>query len=657
MLSKMYFRLLSALPVHLLKILDTALERGQVFLFCKTSLDSMVKAPQMNLFRMCVILALSAGWGVGQTGIAQSEKDIEAIGDPAVWSEWRTGPIPFPTMIRPRVPETLEGGPAVDFGKSGADLAIILPDADEGGVSRKALETVAGWFVRIAPKCVVSQVSQLSGEAQQRHWLLLGTVSGNVEAQSVLGDGAANFMKPVTAGGYHIAMVERQAAPGKKAILAMGADAQGAWRAALVAYFSFHKTGSTLEGWPVRLPSNPFWTPYEATCCGDTVAKPPVVHTMSRPRIPFGVRTWGSPTPTLATYERIIAALAPHGINTIVLTPGGWQDLPGAGEICRRAIDVAYRAGIYTVLYVGNDEKAHLPAPLTSRHKDMVMAVKDHPGLLSWQLYNQLTDQLSEGQRTMLREQVEWLRGVSNKPVGMEIVWGHNTGPAPAGKAKLIRDLQSWGVNEFHHDYAPIGGWSKDHHLALWEERLAWFRQVNVSPWAVLQGHTPFVEPAQPTRAEVRNQFWWCAAAGAGGFLFEAAYIFNRFSNRGLLTWGLEPVPDGRLEEIGELSGVTRNLEEMLLTSQPATDNAGMRMSKGAEHVALRMRRSADGVAYAMLINSDLVAPASAELSLSQDWKVVEVAPGRVMRARRSPETVTLDLPAGGGVCLRLTRK
>jgi hypothetical protein len=602
----------------------------------------------MARFWICLILSVGA-----QCVFAQP--DIEAIGDPAAWSEWRTGPIPFPTFMRPAVPETLQGGPAVDFGKSGGDLAVILPDPGEGGASQKALAVVAGWLARKAPKYIVTTPSQLSAQARLRHWIVFGTVGDNAEARKILGDGASGFMKGIGAGGYHILTVPQPSAPGRKAILAMGADPQGAWRAALVAYFSFHQAGSAQQGWPVPLPAQPFWTPYEAKCCADSAPPPARPRQISRPRIPFGIRTWGSPTPTLATYERMIRALAGYRINTIVLFPGGWQDIPGAGEVCRRALDLAYWAGIYTVLYVGNDENAHLPAPLTARHKEIVMAVKDHPGLLSWQLYNQLTDQLSEAQRTMVREQVQWLRSVSDKPVGMEIVWGHNTGPAPVGKASLIRDLKSWGVTEFHHDYAPIGGWSKDHRLELWERRLQWFNLLSLLPWAVLQGHTPFLGPVQPTRAEVRNQFWWCAAAGARGFLFEAAYIFNRFSNRGLLTWGLEPVPDGRLEEIGGLAGVVHSLEDMLLTSKPSADSLGFRIGRGADKVALRLRRSGENVMYAVLINQDLQASASAECIVPGDWKPVEIATGRTMQA--SQGKVTVNLPPGGGACLRLTRE
>ncbi len=574
--------------------------------------------------------------------IGTAKPDIEAIGDPSRWSEWRTGPVAFPTFISPAVPEMLQAGPAVDFGKAGEDLAVILPEHPQ-----KPLDVVSTWMKRKAPKSIIAT----DGLAEKRNLLLLGTLADNAQARTVLGDRAGSFMAGIPAGGYHIQSFPHPSAPGKRAILALGADAHGAWQAALVFYFSFHKAGSGQAGWPVRLPKGPFWAPYEAKCC--TVTRPAASALKpGPPRIPFGVRTWGSPTPTLATYQRIIDALQRYKINTIVLDPGGWQDMAGAGEICRRAVDMAYHGGIYTILYVCNDEKAHLPAPLTAYHKAMVMAAKDHPGLLSWQLYNQLSDQLSQAQRTMLQEQVKWLKSVSDKPVGMEVVWGHNSGPAPPGKVQLISDLRSWGVTEFHHDYAPIGGWSKSHNLQLWEERLGWFQKANLPPAAVLQGHVPFLEPTLPTRAEVRNQFWWCVAAGARGFFFEAAYIFNRFSTRGLLTWGLEPVPDGRLDEIGALAPVAHSLEDMLLLSRSTDDDSSFRITKGAEKVAPRLRKSGDSVLYAVLINRDAQSPASAECSVTGGGSPEEIAPGGTMHTNQN--RIVVDLPPGGGACIRM---
>jgi hypothetical protein len=588
---------------------------------------------------------------LASTAVLRAQPGIESIRDPAEWTEWRTGPVPFPTSIVPAVPETLAGGPPVEFGRAGEDLAILVPRGKD-----KALDTLAGWLRRKAPKSLMAGDGTVPPEAAGRNWIVLGTLRDNPTAAAVLGSRASGFLDGAGPGGYRIQAFPRPDASGRTAILVLGADAQGAWRAALVFHFSLQKAGTgERQGWGPRLPDGPYWARYEARCCAASPATAPVVRA-SRPRVPFGIRTWNSPTQTLETYERMIRALQPTGINTIVLFPGGWQDISNAGEVCRRAVDIAWRAGIYTIFYIGNDAGAHRPAPLTPRHEAMAMAVKDHPGLLSWQLYNQLTDLLSEQENNMIREQTRWLRSISRLPIGMEVVWGHNVGPAPPNKVRLIENLLAWGIDEYHHDYAPIGGWSKGHRMELWEKRLEWFRARDIAPWALPQAHVPFRGPALPKPADLRNQFWWCVAGGARAFLFEAAYIFNRSSTRGLLTWGLEPVPDGRLEGVARLAPAARALEDVILHARPAADSDGdgstLRIAAGAGDVAMRALRSPRG-RYVLVINRKLDAEARVSCTLPQG-KVEEIAPGGTMR--REGSGVMLVLPPGGGVCLRIGR-
>jgi len=52
-------------------------------------------------------------------------------------------------------------------------------------------------------------------------------------------------------------------------------------------------------------------------------------------------------------------------------------DAVKAGEVCKRAVEIAYRAGIFTILYVGNDEIPHRLSPLTDKHRNIVAAVKE----------------------------------------------------------------------------------------------------------------------------------------------------------------------------------------------------------------------------------------------------------------------------------------
>ncbi len=398
--------------------------------------------------------------------------------DPDTWILWRCGPIPLPNIMRPAVPE-LSSQPAIDLGRFGDDLRIVLPDA-EGSANRdqKALRRMAELIVDKGRRAKIVSAGQLTAEDRTKTLLVLGTFPENSIAREILKNDAT-LLADVHAGGYAIQPSDNPWAAGKKCIVALGGDAVGAWAAAEMLAFSIHPEKEQLgklRNWPVQLPEGTYWLPFVARYTLDPWAyeiKPPPDPVPPKPRVPFGVRIWGSPMPTLESYQRVVRSLARTGMNTVVVQSGGWVDLPDAPAVFSKALDIAWQEGLYTVLYVGNEEVAHLPAPLSPAHRAVVLATRDHPGLLGWHLYNQLAAKLTPEQRDMVREQLAWLHGVSDKPIGNEVVWGHNSVEIPDDKQGLIRDLKSWGNDVIATDYAPIGGWTKVPEMSRWEAQAA----------------------------------------------------------------------------------------------------------------------------------------------------------------------------------------
>src|SRR5262249_26625887 len=141
-------------------------------------------------------------------------------------------------------------------------------------------------------------------------------------------------------------------------VLALGSDPVGAWRAAAVMAYSIHPDKARLgplRRWPVDIPDGTNWIPFEAKTTVDPDAyevRPLPDPPPRKPRVPVSVRIWGSPMPTLGSYQRVIRALAPTGIDTVVVQSGGWVDLPDAAETFVKALDIAWQEGLYTVLYV-----------------------------------------------------------------------------------------------------------------------------------------------------------------------------------------------------------------------------------------------------------------------------------------------------------------
>jgi hypothetical protein len=362
--------------------------------------------------------------------------------------------------------------------------------------------------------------------------------------------------------------------------------------------------------------------------------------------------------PTLDSFARLMRALKPLGINTIAVQSGGWPDLPNAPELYRAAIDIAWREGIFTILYAGNDIVAHKPAPLTANHKAIVLAVKDHPGLLQWHLYNQLSAALTPEQHRMVDEQIRWLTSVSSKPVGVEVVWGHDRAELPADKLQLIDEMKASGMSVVANDDAPLGGWSKHHDLSIWESRLLQLRRCGLPMQAVLQAHIPFVDPTLPSGVQVRNQFWWAVAGGAQGFLFEAAYLFTDLSMRGILSWDLRPLPDGRYAEIQRLAGIARQMQAMLSESEPQPEGAAEQMGITLDHpdrAAMRLRRGTSGNLFLLLVNKSTEAPATVRASFSASRLVAREMTASGSSRDSDTNGFVVELAPGDGACFRLS--
>ncbi len=618
----------------------------------------------MNSFRRWRMIAAC---GLVFAFLSATVSLAETRAEPKTWTLWRCGPIPFPDVMNPVVPE-LSRRPPIDFGRFGEDLCVVYPDSvDADSRDERALFRMAQL---IGDKTYLGRVvdaSKLSDEDRSKTLLVLGTLQTNPVARKAL-SGDRSLLDGVPPGGYAIKTVASPYDPDKKCILALGADAVGAWAAAEVMAYSIHPEKThlgSLRRWTVDIPDGTNWIPFEAKTTHD----PNLYEIRSRPapappkpRIPFSIRIWGSPMPTLGSYQRVIRALVPTGVDTVVVQSGGWVDLPDAPQTFVKALDIAWQEGLYTILYVGNEETGHLPAPLSPAHRAVVMATKDHPGLLGWHLYNQLAATLTAEQQAMVKEQLAWLRGVSDKPIGNEIVWGHNLVEIPDDKQQLIRDLKRWGNDVIATDYAPIGGWAEKPILSRWEARLRELARLDVPMEAVLQAHVPFREPTVPSPEELRNQYWWCVATGVRGFHIETAFLFTHFSVRGLLSWTAEPLPDGRYDEVRELTAITRKLEDMLVESrplEPANDGHHVMLVASRQPLALRLRASVDGTLYAILINSALDTKATGRLTIDAAdfaYEVTDVLTGTQRGRLDSDRRMFVEVQPGGGVVYRMKR-
>jgi hypothetical protein len=587
--------------------------------------------------------------------------------EPESWILWRAAPIPFPDEITPLVPELMQGAPPLDFGPKGTELTIVLPDNLAADYDDRALLRTKELIVDKVPGAKVVTAAQVTPADCRRHLLLLGTAADHPLLAKLPPATDVDFTRGIAPGGYRLAAVQSPFAPNRSVILALGADRRGAWAAGIVLAHAIHpdKPGvNVLHNWPVAVPSGCYWLPFSAR--SSPPAQPFEVTGPPQPAPPppavlFAVRVWGSPMPTLPSYQRLIRALKPTGINAVVIQSGGWVDLPDAAEIFAQAVDIAWQEGIYTILYAGNEEIAHVPAPLTENHRRVVLATKDRPGLLAYHLYNQLAAKLTPAQQADLRSQMEWMKSVTTKPVGMEIVWGHRTAEIPADKQQLMRDLKSQGLGRIATDYAPIGGWTDVPYLPMWEKKLLALRPFEPEPDAVLQAHVPFLEATVPSREQLRNQFWWAVAGGAHGFMVETAFLPTHYSMRGLLSWDLHPLPDGRYDELASLTRQAEKLREFITATTPATEaesrSSGLTLRATAvpSPIHLRMRAAPEGGWYALLINENLASDATATLATHDMAYAAQDVLGATSAGTLRPDTpLRVTVPRAGAVCLRL---
>jgi len=586
--------------------------------------------------------------------------------DPRDWILWRAAPIDFPDTIVPQVPELMLGEAPIDFQPDGSDLVIVMPDRLGDDYEGHVLDWARRFLVNKVPRAKVVASSAVTGEHLNHHLLVYGTLADHPFMQRVLGSAAAGYLHGLRPRGYRIGTAPHPTRSDKRVILALGVDLKGAYSAGAVLCHAIHpnKEGvNQLANWPVKVPAGCYWLPFEAT------ANPPLAEyevtgpphpAPPKPLVPVALRVWGSPMPSLASYQRLIRALKATGMNSIVVQSGGMVDLPDAADQFVKLLDIAWQEGIYTCLYVGNEEKAHQAAPLSANHKAVIVATKDHPGLLAFHLYNQLGTKHTPEEYRDLEQQVRWINALTEVPTSVEIVWGHRLVPIPPDKQQLMRDLRQWGLDIIGTDYAPIGGWSDRPYLPRWEQKILALRPLEERTEVLLQAHVPFLGATVPSRAQVVNQFWWALAGGTHGFFIEAAYLHTHFSMRGILSWDFQPLPDGRFEAVREIAAAAPKMAEFIREARiltPAEASAtGLALQSAPATLHLRVRQAPDGSLHALVINEDLEAEGRARLTLggSIPYHATDILAGRAAGSIDPDHPIALTVPAAGATYLKL---
>jgi len=586
--------------------------------------------------------------------------------DPKDWILWRAAPIDFPDTLSPQVPELMQGEAPIDFQPDGSDLVIVMPDGVGDDYAGRVLDWARRFLLNKVPRAKVINSSAVTSEHLNHHILVYGTLADHPFVKRVLGSATVEYLQGLRPRGYRIGTAPHPTRSDKRVILALGVDLKGAYSAGAVLCHAIHpnKEGvNQLANWPAKVPVGCYWLPFEAT------ANPPLAEfevtgpprpAPPKPLVPLALRVWGSPMPSLASYQRLIRALKVTGMNSIVVQSGGMVDLPDAADQFVKLLDIAWQEGIYTCLYVGNEEEAHRAAPLSANHKAVILATKDHPGLLAFHLYNQLGTKHTPEEYRDLEKQVRWINSVTDVPTSVEIVWGHRLIPIPPDKHQLMRDLRQWGLDTIGTDYAPIGGWSDRPYLPRWEEKILALRPLEDRTEVLLQAHVPFLGATVPSRAQVVNQFWWALAGGTHGFFVEVAYLHTHFSMRGILSWNFRPLPDGRFEAVREIAAAAPKMAEFIREARiltPAEASAtGLALNQAPATLHLRVRRTPDGNLHALVINEDLESSGRAHLTLvgSVRYRATDILAGSAAGELDPGNPIVLTVPAAGAVYLKL---
>ena len=151
-------------------------------------------------------------------------------------------------------------------------------------------------------------------------------------------------------------------------------------------------------------------------------------------------------------------------------------------------------------------------------------------------------------------------------------------------------------------------------------------------------------------------------AGGTHGFYVEASYNFTHLSMRGLLTWDLQPQPDGRFEAVREIAAQSQKLAEFIRDAKIATPEetaaAGVSFTQPSKRLHLRIRTLPAGDCFALLINEDLDKPAAARLTVNEGlaYQVTDVLAGTDCGRLDASHKMSVTAPAGGAVCLKLKR-
>jgi sugar phosphate isomerase/epimerase len=414
--------------------------------------------------------------------------------------------------------------------------------------------------------------------------------------------------------------------------------------------------------WPTNAA---FWLPFEAAYTNNAnrvVLPDPLPDMPPVPAIPCGLRIWGGPIPTLESWQRLLREAKKMNINSVIVQSGGWVDMRNPEILYPAMLDLAQAEGIYVTMYVGNETaKSHYPVAWTnSNHTRIITAIKNHPALLHFALYNQLTrlENMTADEIQTLDGQIAYLSTNTDKSIDVEVCGDQNNHEFAAEKIALMEHLRDRGVKIISTDVAPVGGWSATHDHTIWETRIERILDLGLTPMCCIQAHIPFEGPAIPAEADVFLQFWLNVAAGTRGFYYEAAYVYNHYSIRGLLSWKLKPLPDGRAGAAAATMGYLPALTNMLVNSQkvddPVSASALTIETANPDNVLMRMRT--DGIrSWLFLINRDTANPVEFTLkrTVAESLYLREVAPGS--SSRLITETGDrLSLPPGQGVCFEM---